>query len=70
MLTAEMKSYLKTMYPKSESWARKVDKMKAAQVYAIYCKNFWYDGSRKPVSRKRDQIPGQLDFMDILEVNK
>ena len=24
MLTAEMKSYLKTMYPKSENWARKV----------------------------------------------
>lgn len=67
MLTAEMKRRLKTMYPNSESWARKVDKMKGTQVYAIYCKNFWYDGTRKPVSKKSDQIPGQLDFMDILE---
>lgn len=70
MNTTEMKQKLKTMYPKSENWARKVDKMKASQVYAIYRKNFWYDGTRKPISKKRDQIPGQLDFMDILEVNK
>lgn len=69
MNTTEMKQKLKTMYPKSENWARKVDKMKAAQVYAIYCKNFWADGKRKPVTRKRDQIPGQLDFMDILGGN-
>ena len=67
MITSEMKQKLKTMYPRSETWARKVDKMKAAQVYTIYCKHFWADGKRKPVTRKRDQIPGQLDFMDILE---
>jgi len=67
MVTSEMKQKLKTMYPKSETWARKVDKMKARQVYAIYCKNFWTDGTRKPVTRKSDQIPGQMSFMDILE---
>lgn len=67
MYMSEMKQKLKTMYPNSETWARKVDKMKAAQVYAIYCKNFWYDGTRKPVTRKSDQIPGQMSFMDILE---
>lgn len=67
MVTSEMKKKLKTMYPRSETWARKVDKMKAAQVYAIYCKNFWADGKRKPVTRKSDQIPGQMSFMDILE---
>lgn len=67
MVTSEMKQKLKTMYPRSESWARKVDKMKATQVYAIYCKNFWADGKRKPVTRKSDQIPGQMSFMDILE---
>ena len=67
MITSEMKQKLKTMYPKSETWARKVDKMKATQVYAIYCKNFWADGKRKPVTRKSDQIPGQISFMDILE---
>ena len=66
MNTTEMKQKLKTMYPKSENWARKVDKMKAAQVYAIYCKNFWADGKRKPVTRKSDQIPGQMSFMDYL----
>ena len=67
MITSEMKQKLKTMYPRSKTWARKVDKMKAAQVYAIYCKNFWTDGKRKPVTRKSDQIPGQMSFMDILE---
>ena len=67
MVTSEMKQKLKTMYPRSETWARKVDKMKATQVYAIYCKNFWADGKRKPVTRKSDQIPGQMSFMDILE---
>ena len=67
MITSEMKQKLKTMYPRSETWARRVDKMKAAQVYAIYCKNFWADGKRKPVTRKSDQIPGQISFMDILE---
>ena len=67
MVTSEMKQKLKTMYPSSEIWARKVDKMKAKQVYAIYCKNFWADGKRKPVTRKSDQIPGQMSFMDILE---
>ena len=67
MVTSEMKQKLKTMYPRSETWTRKVDKMKAAQVYAIYCKNFWADGKRKPVTRKSDQIPGQMSFMDILE---
>ena len=67
MHTPEMKQKLKTMYPSSETWARKVDKMKAAQVYVIYCKNFWADGERKPVTRKSDQIPGQMSFMDILE---
>lgn len=67
MITSEMKKKLKTMYSNSETWARKVDKMKAAQVYAIYCKNFWADGKRKPVSKKSDQIPGQMSFMDILE---
>ena len=67
MITSEMKQKLKTMYPRSESWARKVDKMKATQVYAIYCKNFWADGKRKPVTKKSDQIPGQMSFMDILE---
>ena len=67
MVTSEMKQKLKTIYPMSESWARKVDKMKATQVYAIYCKNFWADGKRKPVTRKSDQIPGQMSFMDILE---
>lgn len=67
MGTSEMKQKLKTMYPSSESWARKVDKMKAKQVYAIYYKNFWADGKRKPVTRKSDQIPGQMSFMDILE---
>ena len=67
MVTSEMKQKLKTMYPSSESWARKVDKMKATQVYAIYCKNFWADGKRKPVTRKTDQIPGQMSFMDILD---
>ena len=67
MVTSEMKQKLKTMYPSSETWARKVDKMKAAQVYAIYCKNFWVDGKRKPVAKKSDQIPGQMSFMDILE---
>ena len=67
MVTSEMKQKLKTMYPRSETWAKRVDKMKAAQVYAIYCKNFWADGKRKPVTRKSDQIPGQMSFMDILE---
>lgn len=67
MVISEMKQKLKTMYPSSETWAKKVDKMKAKQVYAIYCKNFWADGKRKPVTRKRDQIPGQMSFMDILE---
>ena len=67
MVTSEMKQKLKTMYPSSETWARKVDKMIATQVYAIYCKNFWADGKRKPVTRKSDQIPGQMSFMDILE---
>ena len=67
MHTPEMKQKLKTMYPRSETWARKVDKMKATQVYAIYCKNFWADGKRKPVIRKSGQIPGQMSFMDILE---
>ena len=67
MVTSEMKQKLKTMYPSSETWARKVDKMKPNQVYAIYCKNFWADGKRKPVTRKSDQIPGQMSFMDILE---
>lgn len=67
MHTPEMRQKLKTMYPRSETWARKVDKMKAAQVYAIYRKNFWADGKRKPVSKKSDQIPGQMSFMDILE---
>lgn len=67
MITSEMKQKLKTMYPSSETWAMRVDKMKAAQVYAIYCKNFWADGKRKPVTRKSDQIPGQMSFMDILE---
>lgn len=67
MNTTEMKQKLKTMYPKSESWARKVDKMKASQVYAIYGRYFYYDGTRKPVSKKSDQIPGQMSFMDILE---
>ena len=67
MVTSEMKQKLKTMYPNSETWARKVDKMKATQVCAIYCKNFWADGKRKPVSKKSDQIPGQMSFMDILE---
>ena len=67
MVTSEMKQKLKKMYPSSETWARKVDKMKAKQVYAIYCKNFWVDGKRKPVTRKSDQIPGQISFMDILE---
>lgn len=67
MITSEMKRKLKTMYPSSETWARKVDKMKATQVYAIYCKNFWADGKRKPVTRKSDQIPGQMSFMDILD---
>lgn len=67
MVTSEMRQKLKMMYPNSGTWARKVDKMKAAQVYAIYCKNFWADGKRKPVTRKSDQIPGQISFMDILE---
>lgn len=68
MVTSEMKQKLKTMYPNSETWARKVDKMKATQVYAIYCKNFWADGKRKPVTRKTtDHIPGQMSLMDILE---
>lgn len=67
MNTTEMKQKLKTMYPKSESWARKVDKMKASQVYAIYGRYFYYDGTRKPVSKKSGQIPGQMSFMDILE---
>lgn len=67
MNTTEMKQKLKTMYPKSESWGRKVDKMKASQVYAIYGRYFYYDGTRKPVSKKTDQIPGQMSFMDILE---
>lgn len=67
MVTSEMKQKLKTMYTSSETWAKKVDKMKAKQVYAIYCKNFWADGTRKPVSKKSDQIPGQLSFEDILE---
>ena len=69
MITSEMRQKLKTMYPRSETWARKVDKMKAAQVYAIYCKNFWADGKRKPVVKKSDQIPGQMSFMDILGGN-
>ena len=67
MVTSEMKQKLKKMYPSSETWAKRVDKMKAAQVYAIYRKNFWADGKRKPVTRKSDQIPGQMSFMDILE---
>lgn len=67
MVTSEMKQKLKTMYPNSESWARKVDKMKGSQVYAIYGRYFYYDGTRKPVTKKSDQIPGQMSFMDILE---
>lgn len=67
MVTSEMKQKLKTMYPNSETWARKVDKMKASQVYAIYGRYFYYDGKRKPVTKKSDQIPGQMSFMDILE---
>ena len=67
MVTSEMKKKLKTMYSNSETWARKVDKMKPTQVYAIFRKNFWADGKRKPVTRKSDQIPGQMSFMDILE---
>lgn len=64
MLKTEMQKKLKTMYPMSESWARKVDKMKASQVYAIYTKNFWYNGERKPAVKKSDQIPGQMSFWD------
>lgn len=69
MKTSYMKTKLKEMYPMSESWAHRVDKMKATQLYAIYCKNYWADGSRKPVSRKRDQIPGQMSMIDFMEMN-
>lgn len=64
MKTSYMKTKLKEMYPMSESWARRVDKMKATQVYAIYCKNFWADGSKKPNFKKSAQIPGQMSFED------
>ena len=67
MHTPEMKQKLQKMFRSYETRARKVDKMKAAQVYAIYCKNFWTDGKRKPVTKKSGQIPGQMSFMDILE---
>lgn len=48
MIRSEMQKKVKSLYPMSESWARRVDKMKSTQLYAIYCKNFWADGSRKP----------------------
>lgn len=68
MLKSEMQKKIKSLYPMSKSWARKVEKMKASQVYAIYCKNFWADGSRKPATRKRDQIPGQMSMTDFIQM--
>lgn len=66
MLRSYMKEKVRSLYPMSESWARRVDKMKSSQLYAIYCKNFWADGSKKPNYKKSDQIPGQMSFSDFM----
>lgn len=66
MIVGDMKKKLKEMYPMSESWARRVDKMPSRQVFAIYSKNFWENGSKKPNVKKRGQIPGQMSFEDYM----
>jgi hypothetical protein len=38
MNAEQLRTELKKFYPKSENWARKVDKMNPAQLFAIYTK--------------------------------
>lgn len=65
-----MRERLKKLYP-NETWARKVEKMGPSQVYVIYKKRFYDDGTMKPYTRKKDQqIPGQMSFSDYLGGNQ
>lgn len=67
MLRSYMQKKVKELYP-TKTWADRVKNMKSAQLYAIYRKNYWADGSRKPTTKKRGQIPGQMSMSDFMEM--
>lgn len=71
MIKSVVKAKVKSLYP-NETWARKVDKMGNAQLYAIYNQRFYLDGTLKPRSPKRQKknndIPGQMHMSDYMEM--
>ena len=75
MIKSEVVRKVKSLYP-YEKWYKKVNAMSTAQVYAIFNKNFYLDGQPKLKSskivkmrsRKSDQIPGQMELSDFIEI--